>query len=136
MYNTIIWDPPPLGREKVRTFMFAGNSSTMYTDFWNVFFDDMFMALVPAIIGLVLCIIFQSSWKGIWKVWKCLLAATVGLIVGTIIDMQLICAAFGLVLYLLFSWKWARKLMFGSWKKTLITIAVVVVAIFLLWLFL
>jgi hypothetical protein len=50
--------------------------------------------------------------------------------------MQLICAAFGLVLYLLFSWKWARKLMFGSWKKTLITIAVVVVAIFLLWLFL
>ena len=116
--------------------MFAGNSSTMYTDFWNVFFDDMCMALVPAIIGLVLCIIFQSSWKGIWKVWKCLLAATVGLIVGTIIDMQLICAAFGLVLYLLFSWKWARKLMFGSWKKTLITIALVVVAIFLCWLLL
>ena len=133
MYNTIIWDPPPLGREKVRTFMF-GNSSTMYTDFWNAFFDDMFMALVPVIIGLVLCVIFQSSWKGIWKVWKCLLAATVGLIVGTIIDMQLVCAVLGLVLYLLFSWKWARKLMFGSWKKTLITIAVVIVVIFISWL--
>lgn len=134
MYNTIL-GPVPLRTRESEDIMF-GNSSTMYRDFWNVFFDDMFMALVPVIIGLVLCIIFQSTWKGIWKIWKCLLAATIGLIVGTLIDLQLVCAITGLVLYLLFSWKWARNLLFGTWKKTLITIGVILVGLFLFWLFL
>ena len=134
MYNTIL-GPAPLRARGSEETMFNGNSYTMYTDFWNVFFDDMFMALVPVFIGLVLCIILQSTWKGIWKIWKCLLAATIGLIIGTLIDLQLVCSIAGLVLYLLFSWKWARNLLFGTWKKTLITIAVVAVAIFLFWLF-
>lgn len=109
---------------------------TVYNHTVDVFMDDLFMALVPLIVGLVLCIIFGETWRGIWKFWKVLAVATLGLIVGSLINMQLVCTILALVLYLVFSWKWARKKLFGTWKRTLITIAVIAVALFLFWLFL
>lgn len=103
----------------------AANAGTMYTSNIDVFVVDALMASIPAIIGLVLCIIFAEGRTWPWTIWQFVVALTFGAIFGKAYGFYLGCTIVSGVLFILLRWCTTRSWLFGSFLRGLITVVVI-----------
>lgn len=104
----------------------ASNAGTMYTNSIDIFIVDALMASIPAIIGLVLCIIFAEGHGWMWTIWQFLVALTFGAIFGKAYGFYLGCTIVSGVLFILLRWCTTRSWLFGSFIRGLITVLVII----------
>ena len=91
--------------------------------------------LLWAVIILFVLYHMLGAGKMLWHCCGLAAAAFVGALIGYHIGNIELCIVLALAVYAIFAIRCIRSRLFGSWKSGLITIAVILVLLLLLWIF-